>query len=117
MLERIGFDWSEQPSGKTLDDVSPVALEVARRYQRESNGTRASLTEATDTDLLRRLNLVKGERGLTNAAALLFVATPWPGVDYIRPGQACCSGRLRRKPTKPSADSQTPASTMLVPPP
>jgi len=84
MLERIGFDWSEQPSGKTLDDVSPVALEIARRYLRESNGSHASLTEATDADLLRRLNLVKGERDLTNAAALLFVATPWSGVDYIR---------------------------------
>ena len=32
----------------------------------------------------RRLNLVKGSRELTNAGSLLFVATPWPGVDYIR---------------------------------
>ena len=29
MLERIGFDWSDQPSGQTLDDVSPTAIEVA----------------------------------------------------------------------------------------
>ena len=86
MLERIGYDWSEQPSGKTLADVSPVALEVARRYLRESNGSNpeASLAHATDADLLRRLNLVKDERDLTNAGALLFVATPWSGVDYIR---------------------------------
>ena len=86
MLERIGFDWSDQPSGQTLDDVSPVAIEVARRFLREANGddSDTSLANATDADLLRRLNLVKGSRELTNAGSLLFVATPWPGVDYIR---------------------------------
>ena len=86
MLERIGFDWSDQPSGQTLDDVSPAAIEVARRYLREANGddSDTGLVNATDADLLRRLNLVKGSRELTNAGSLLFVATPWPGVDYIR---------------------------------
>ena len=86
MLERIGFDWSDQPSGQTLEDVSPAAIEVARGYLREANGGESdtSLAEATDADLLRRLNLVKGSHDLTNAGSLLFVATPWPGVDYIR---------------------------------
>lgn len=86
MLERIGFDWSDQPSGQTLDDVSPAAIEVARRYLREANGRESDtgLADATDADLLRRLNLVKGSRDLTNAGSLLFVGTPWPGVDYIR---------------------------------
>ncbi len=86
MLERVGFDWSDQPSGQTLDDVSPAAIEVARRYLRDANGddSATSLTNATDADLLRRLNLVKGSRELTNAGSLLFVATPWPAVDYIR---------------------------------
>ena len=86
LLERIGFDWSDQPSGRTLNDVSPAACEVARRYLRESNGGEAgtNLADATDADLLRRLNLVKDSHRLTNAGALLFVETPWPGVDYIR---------------------------------
>ena len=86
MLERVGFDWSDQPSGQTLDDVSPAAIEFARRYLREANGGESDtgLAHATDADLLRRLNLVKGSRDLTNAGSLLFVATPWPGVDYIR---------------------------------
>ena len=86
MLERIGFDWSDQPSGQTIDDVSPAAVEVARRYLREANGddSDTSLANATDADLLRRLNLVKGSRELTNAGSLMFVATPWSGVDYIR---------------------------------
>ena len=86
MLERIGFDWSDQPSGQTLDDVSPAAVEVARRYLRDANGgdSDTSLTNATDADLLRRLNLVKGSSELTNTGSLLFVSTPWPGIDYIR---------------------------------
>ena len=86
MLERIGFDWSDQPSGQTLDDVSSAAIEIARRYLREANGGESDtgLADATDADLLRRLNLVKGSRDLTNAGSLLFVATPRPGVDYIR---------------------------------
>ena len=86
LLERIGFDWSDQPSGQTLNDVSPAACEVARRYLRESNGDEAgtNLVDATDADLLRRLNMVRDSHHLTNAGALLFVETPWPGVDYVR---------------------------------
>ena len=86
LLERVGFDWSDQPSGQTLDDVSPAAIEIARRYLREANRGESDtgLAHATDADLLRRLNLVKDSRDLTNAGSLLFVATPWPGVDYIR---------------------------------
>ena len=86
MLERIGFDWSDQPSGRTLHDVSPTACEVALHYLRASDGddSGVDLASATDADLLRRLNLVKGSHRLTNAGSLLFVETPWPGIDYIR---------------------------------
>ena len=86
LLERIGFDWSDQPSDRTLADVSPEACEVARRYLRESNGGEVgtNLADATGADLLRRLNLVRDTHHLTNAGSLLFVETPWPGVDYIR---------------------------------
>ena len=86
MLERIGFDWSDQPSGRTLNDVSPAACEVARHYLRESDGDESGvdLANATDADLIRRLNLVKDSHRLTNAGSLLFVETLWPGVDYIR---------------------------------
>ena len=79
-------NWSDQPSGRTLNDVSPAACEVARRYLRESNGDEAgtNLVDATDADLLRRLNLVRDSHHLTNAGSLLFVETPWPGVDYVR---------------------------------
>ena len=103
MLERIGFDWSDQPSGRTLDDVSPTAIEVARGYLRGANGGErdAALTRAADADLLRRLNLVKDDRTLTNAGALLFVQTPWPGADYIRRDMPGGDSTLRIESTGP----------------
>ena len=84
-LERTGFDWSAQPSGHGVDDISPVAIEIARRYLLEDNtpGTQELAKESTK-DLIRRLNLVDGDRQLTNAGALLLVATPGDGLDYIR---------------------------------
>lgn len=87
-LLRRGYDWSDQPSGHTLGDVSPVACEVARAYLRSDARTSrhrdGDLADASDADLLRRLNLVADGERLTNAGSLLFVSTPWPGIDYIR---------------------------------
>lgn len=84
-LFRSGVDWSAQPSGHRLSDVSAVAAGVARRYL-EAAGDEESLdlAAATDEDLLRRLNVVDGEGRLTNAGSLLFVGTPQVGLDYIR---------------------------------
>ena len=73
---RSGVDWSAQPSGHTVDDVSPVALELARRYLGERAGSH-------DSDLLARLHVVDAQGRLTNAGSLLFVATPCVGIDYI----------------------------------
>ncbi len=84
-LERTGHDWSAQPSGHTLDDVSAVALEVARRYLAAAGDAAATdLAAASDADMLRRLHLVDGDGWLTNAGSLLFVGTPGIGIDYIR---------------------------------
>ncbi len=84
-LQRIGVDWSAQPSGHTLADVNPIAVEVARRYLRATgdNGA-ADLAAATDEDLLRRLHLVDSDGRLTNAGSLLFVGTPEVGIDYVQ---------------------------------
>ena len=103
MLERIGFDWSDQPSGRTLDDVSPTACEVAREYLYEAGDDEsgADLANATDADLLRRLNLVKDQIRLTNAGSLLFVETLWPGVDYIRRDMPGGDSTLRIEGTGP----------------
>jgi len=114
-MRRRGVDWSAQPSGHSLTEVDPVATVIARRYLRARPARRAAdadtdlripsepapagelslapatdpldLAEASDRDLIRRLNLVTGESRLTNAGSLLFVATPHVGVDYIRRDQ------------------------------
>ncbi|WP_157574803.1 ATP-binding protein [Jiangella muralis] len=85
-LHRGGFDWSAQQSGFRLDDVQPSAVEVARRFlgQAGSDPAAADLAAATDSDLLRRLNVVDGDGRLTNAGALLFVRTNAPAIDYMR---------------------------------
>ena len=84
-LHRLGYDWSAQPSGHTLADISPIAVEIARRYLRRSNHRDATdLADAGDGDLIRRLNVVDGRGRLTNAGSLLFVATPAIGIDYLR---------------------------------
>ena len=83
-------DWSAQPSGRILNDVSPSAVEIARRYLREArtaNNQHAhvvELAEADLEDLIRRLGLADVEGRLTNAGALLFVATPTVGIDHVR---------------------------------
>lgn len=83
-LQRSGVDWSAQRSGHTLRDVSPVAVEIARRYLRGSGDRSGSeLSEATDEDLLRRLHVVDGDGHLSNAGSLLFVGTPTDGIDYM----------------------------------
>lgn len=84
-VSSLGFDWSAQPSGYMLPDASSLAVAVARNYLRR-NGHRdaTDLAEATEEDLIRRLNLVDGDGRLTNAGALLFVGTPDVGIDYIR---------------------------------
>lgn len=84
-LQRSGVDWSVQPSGHTLADVNPVAVEIARRYLRTAGDEAAlDLAAATDEDLLRRLNVVHGDCTLTNAGSLLFVKSPAVGLDYVR---------------------------------
>jgi len=84
-MHSLGYDWSAQSSGHTLADISPIAVEIARRYLRRSNHRDATdLADASDEDLIRRLNVVDGSDGLTNAGSLLFVDTPDIGLDYIR---------------------------------
>ena len=101
-LHNSGFDWSEQPSGHTLDDVSPVAAEIARRYLRQRGSpTDTELAEAPVADLIRRLNLADSSSRLTNAGSLLFVATPYPGIDYIRRDTPGGDSRNRIRSTGP----------------
>lgn len=84
MLQRIGYDWSAQPSGHTLADVRPAALDIARRYAQEARAGSGDLVRSDDEDFLIRLHLLGEDRRLTNAGSLLFVGTPHVGIDYMR---------------------------------
>ena len=87
-LLRRGYDWSDQPSGHTPGDVSPVAYDVTRACLRSdtrpSRHQEGDLADANDAELWRRSSLVADGERFTNAGSPLFVATLWPGVDYIR---------------------------------
>ena len=73
-LQRLGFDWSAQPSDHALDDVSPLAVELASRYLSGSRAPNAlELAAASADELMARLNLLCYDGRLTNAGALLFV--------------------------------------------
>ena len=101
-LHRSGFDWPGLPSGHTLEDVRPVAVELASRYLRLRGGpSDLELAEAAPPDLIRRLHLADGEGRLTNAGSLLFVATPHIGIDYIRRDVAGGDSRNRIRGSGP----------------
>lgn len=79
------YDWSELASPVEPQRARPAALALAREFLRQSgeNGA-ADLAEATDSELLRRLNVVTGDGYLTNAGALAFVGRAEPALDYVR---------------------------------
>ncbi len=84
-LVRLRADWSTDPSGYDPSDARPVALERARGYLIASGESQAvDLAGASDSDLLRRLNVVSRNGTLTNAGALAFVGTGENAIDYIR---------------------------------
>ncbi|MGZ3457777.1 MAG: ATP-binding protein [Archangium sp.] len=82
--ERRGFDWSNQPSGRTLDDVSPTALEVARRSLATlTDEMRRKYARLSDRDLLAALGVISEQGVLLRAGELLFCETPFsPILQY-----------------------------------
>lgn len=101
-FQRVGIDWSSMPSGHTLDDVSPTAVEIARNYLTEAGeNSTIDLAKATTPDLLRRMNLVDGGGRLNNAGSLLFVETPHEGIDYMHRDVAGGDSTARVRGTGP----------------
>ena len=101
-LERLGYDWSAEASGHSLADARPTALELARRYLRERAAPAdIELADASDRDLLIRLDVLDAQARLTNAGSLLFVETPFVGVDYMRRDMAGGDSTQRVESTLP----------------
>lgn len=80
---RVGWDPLARASRKTVDDVSPNALRVARRNLR-GRPEDDDLDRASDTDLLRRLGVLDTDGYLSEAGALLFCPTNTPRLTWAR---------------------------------
>lgn len=90
------FDWSSEPSATPVEDASPSALEIARRFLRESGeASAARLADDKDGDLLRRLGVVTADGLLTNAGAVLFTPTRRPVLDYLHRERSGSPSRVR----------------------
>lgn len=93
---RTNYDWSAEPSNVATEQVREAAVDIARRFLRDSGEQHASELAAERTpDLLRRLNVVTGEGMLTNAGVLAFVGRGEPGLDYLRRDHAGGDSRQR----------------------
>lgn len=90
------FDWSADRSGTPATEVSAAAMELARRFLRESGETGAAdLARTRDADLLGRLGVVAADGLLTNAGALLLCPTGRPILDYLHRERAGAPSRVR----------------------
>ncbi len=84
-MVRTSFDWSAQESSVRVSAVRQAAVDIARGFLRSSVEARAEdLAEATQPQLLRRLNVVTPNGFLTNAGVLAFVGRGEPALDYLR---------------------------------
>ena len=85
----LNYDWSADESRIPVEDVRPSALAVARDLLRDSGEEHAlELGSDSDTNLLRRLNVITTDGFLTNAGVLAFVGRDHPCLDYIRRARA-----------------------------
>lgn len=83
-MQSLNYDWSGDASTTPASAARPQALAVARDFLRTSgDGQAEELAKATDTQLLRRLNVVTPDEMLTNAGVLAFVGREQPCLDYI----------------------------------
>lgn len=71
--ERRGIDWSTTPSGRTINDIDPLALRYCRRLLSASvDSSRQRYATFSDIDLLRALKLIGDDDILTKAGELLL---------------------------------------------
>jgi ATP-dependent DNA helicase RecG len=72
--ERMGVDWSNQPSARDADDVDPRALLSAREGLSRLTDDRQALADVSDRDLLRALGVVDADDRLLRAGEVLLCA-------------------------------------------
>lgn len=83
LADRRGTDWSAEPTQLPIGAVSPIAMELARNYLRQSpDPARRRYAAETDADLLRVLGVVTPDGRLTRAGELLL-GKPDPPHDQL----------------------------------
>ncbi|GAB3919084.1 transcriptional regulator [Microlunatus endophyticus] len=83
-MQTLKYDWSGDASSIPSSAVRPQALAVARDFLLASGDAGAEdLAQASDSQLLRRLNVVTEAGFLTHGGALAFVGRDTPSLDYI----------------------------------
>ena len=70
--ERLGVDWSAQPSDRTLSDIDSAAMRTAREALGRVADDRRPLADLSDEDLLRALGVVDDTGRLLRAGDILF---------------------------------------------
>lgn len=74
--ERLGVDWSAQPSDRSVQDISVRALEAARESLDRFPDDRQPLASLSDDDLLRALGVVDQDGRLLRAGEVLLCDRP-----------------------------------------
>ncbi|HEX5146956.1 MAG TPA: ATP-binding protein [Conexibacter sp.] len=80
--ERLGVDWSAQPSGRTPADIVPQALLATREALSRLADERAGLASVSDQDLLRALGVVDADDRLLRAGEVMLCSPPTPTIVY-----------------------------------
>lgn len=79
--DRRGVDWTAELSDRSLEELSPGAVDAARRRLRQGGGSTSSLSDVTERELLRGLGVVDDRDRLLQAGAALFCerkdGEPW----------------------------------------
>ena len=80
--ERVGRDPSEQVTGRSVDELDPVAVDLARRYLGRLTDERARLVNLSDKELCRALGVATSDGELLVAGEQLFCVPPVEFVSY-----------------------------------
>lgn len=81
--ERRGIDWSAQPSDRSLDELSRLALATVRDRLARLPDDRRTMARLTDQDLLRGLGCLDRAGRLTYAGEVLFCGPAEGAPDTI----------------------------------
>jgi ATP-dependent DNA helicase RecG len=90
--ERMGLDWSSQPSSRTAADIVPRALLAAREALSNLTDDRQGLADVSDQDLLRSLGVVDADDRLLRAGEVLLCEPPSRGPTLVYQHRATPGG-------------------------